>query len=334
MEAKDASIDDMLNNLIVDDTVGGLAQHQESTQQPDTMGGPPPVKTPLAKRPTNRVTPGSSGLTMYERSMIQKEERERKMKALQQKLMIDCTFTPSRSGRNSSNHSVVSSIGAGPGSVATSDMSVFSRLYHTETAASRGQKYHGSTRSNAASGWNTPRSVRSTPGRMFYSTPSSSRSVPSSPRLEELYRVGEERLRSRQLSDEEESRRLRERLEEQELKKRHVYTFHPRTKWNLAAERRRRAQKEAEIAASEARRSTPKMKADVSTYDVHRIIVMSILLRDLVNLICDVVLVVAGAGAEKDNETRNGTGRMYIHAEDKLEPCRGTKTASYAIVMV
>ncbi|KAL3918347.1 MAG: hypothetical protein SGILL_004282 [Bacillariaceae sp.] len=206
----------------------------------------------------------SSGLTMYERSMIQKDERERKMKALQQKLMVDCTFTPSRSGRTSSNHSVVSSIGAGPGSVATADMSVYSRLYLTETAASRGQRYQGSSRGDAVSGWNTPRSVRSTPGpgRSVYSAPGSSRSIPSSPRLEELHRFGEERLRSRQLSDAEESRRLRERLEEQELKKRNVYTFHPRTKWNLAAERRRRAQMEAEIAASEARRSTPKMKAD------------------------------------------------------------------------
>lgn len=187
--------------------------------------------------------------------------------------MVDCTFTPSRSqgqGRNSSNHSVVSSIGAGPQSVATADMSVFSRLYHTETVASRASRYQGGTRSNAVSGWNTPRSVRSTPGRVFYSTPvSRSRSVPSSPRLEELYKFGEEKLRSRQLSDEEEAKRLRQRLEDQELKKPHVYTFHPRTKWNLAAERRRKAQREAEIAASEARRATPKMKKAVS-YDVLR----------------------------------------------------------------
>jgi hypothetical protein len=252
---------------------GGVTTGREfrvNTQQSsseDTMGGPTPAKTPLASRPTNGATSGSSGLTMYERSMIQKEERERKMRALQQKLMVDCTFTPSRSGRNSSNHSVVSSIGAGPGSVATADTSVFSRLYQTETAASRGQRYHGGTRSATASGWNTPKSVRSTPGRTFYSTPGGSRSVPSSPRLEELYRFGEERLRSRQLSDEEESRRLHERLEEQELKKRHIYTFQPRTKWNLVAERRRRAQKEAEIAASEARRSTPKMMTDVSFDD-------------------------------------------------------------------
>ena len=196
MEATGASVDDVLDNLMGDDTVDDSVLNQESKQQStlvDTMGGPTPVKTPLASRPTNRVTPGSgSGLTMYERSMIQKNERERKMKALQEKLMVDCTFTPSRtrSGRTSSNHSVVSSIGAGPGSVATADMSVYSRLYLTETAASRGQRYQGSINRDAVSGWNTPRSVRSTPGRSYYSAPGSSRSVPSSPRLEELYRPG------------------------------------------------------------------------------------------------------------------------------------------------
>ncbi|KAL3914481.1 MAG: hypothetical protein SGARI_000098 [Bacillariaceae sp.] len=271
MEAKDTSSDAVLDNLMRDDIVGDLAQDQVhvETQQNDTMVGPTPIKTPLASRPTNRATPGSSGsLTMYERSMIQKEERERKMKTLQEKLMVDCTFTPSRSqgqGRNSSNHSVVSSIGAGPQSVGTADMSVFSRLYHTETVASRAARYQGGTRSNGTPGWNTPRSVRSMPGRVFYSTPvSRSGSVPSSPRLEELYKFGEEKLRSRQLSDEEEAKLVRQRLEEQELKKSNVYTFHPQTKWNLAAERRRKAQREAEMAASQASRATPKMKKAVS----------------------------------------------------------------------
>ena len=90
MEATGASVDDVLDNLMGDDTVDDSVQNQESKQQStpvDTMGGPTPVKTPLASRPTNRVTPGSgSGLTMYERSMIQKNERERKMKALQEKI--------------------------------------------------------------------------------------------------------------------------------------------------------------------------------------------------------------------------------------------------------
>ena len=146
------------------------------------MGGPSSNstnKTPL-RTPSSAVRSGQSngsstggsagrgGLTMYERSMLQKEERERKMKLLQDKMMSDCTFTPSRERtRSSSSQSVVSSIGASPSSVGTGDtMSVYSRLYHAETAASRAQRHGGgNVTDGATSGFQTPRANMSTPGR-------------------------------------------------------------------------------------------------------------------------------------------------------------------------
>lgn len=255
MEA--TSVDDGLNNHIGD----------EDTQQSPSdvaMGGPTPMKTPM--KTASKVNPGpSGGLTMYERSMLQKEERERKMKSLQEKLMADYTFFPSRAMRKtSSSQSLVSSIEAGPSSMGTADMSVFSRLYHAETAASRGQRFDGTARNNVVLGWKTPKSTMSTPGRTPRSAPESrSGSVPSSPRLEELYKFGEERLRSRHVSDDDEDR-----LEEQELKKTDVYTFRPQTKWNLIAERRQKARLELERAADEARRMTPKGKTKVRSVTV------------------------------------------------------------------
>ena len=242
------------------------------------MGGPSSNstnKTPL-RTPSSAVRSGQSngsstggsagrgGLTMYERSMLQKQERERKMKLLQDKMMSDCTFTPSRERtRSSSSQSVVSSIGASPSSVGTGDtMSVYSRLYHAETAASRAQRHGGgNVTDGATSGFQTPRANMSTPGR---SVSGSRSSCPPSPRLQELYRSGEEKLRSRKLSDQEEADALRRRLEELELTKADVYTFRPRTKWNLAAERRRKAREEIERAAYEARRATPKAVKAVS----------------------------------------------------------------------
>ena len=99
------------------------------------------------------------GLTMYERSMIQKEERERKMKALEEKLMSDWTFTPSKQ-RTRAHHGSSPPSGGRPGIMPSSSHSVstlgtdtahnnatlsaereaaFARLYSTETASFRAQ---------------------------------------------------------------------------------------------------------------------------------------------------------------------------------------------------
>jgi hypothetical protein len=294
---EDDNVDHLLGNLIGDSNTNTTVSSQDNPQQPleldtnnNNMGRPSRRSTDKTQLRTpssavrsgqsngggssssssiRKVTPvgsaGRDGLTMYERSMLQKEERERKMKLLQEKMMSDCTFTPSRERtRSPSSQSVVSSIGASPSSLGTGDaMSVFSRLYHAETAASRAQRREGGPAAGggATSGFQTPKSNMSTPGR---SVSGSRSSCPASPRLQELYRSGEEKLRSRKLSDQEEAEALRRRLEELELKKSDVYTFRPRTRWNLAAERRRKAREEAERAAYEARRATPKAVKAVS----------------------------------------------------------------------
>jgi hypothetical protein len=274
MEVAEAMMDmeDCSDNLIRGDT--------QQSMSVDGMVDPTPMKTPLVK--ANRVTPGSSGgsmtgrtnggLTMYERSMLQKEERERKMKSLQEKLMADYTFTPSRAMRKTdSNQSLVSSIGASPSSLGAADLSVFSRLYHAETAASRGQQFDVTMRNNLPVGWKTRKSAMSAANNILDSAAvSRSGSVRSSPRLEELYKFGEEKLRSRVLSREEEAKLLRDRLEEEELKKTNVYTFQPQTKWNLIAERRQKARMELERAADESCRMIPRTGTEVrSTFGLH-----------------------------------------------------------------
>ena len=171
------------------------------------------------------------GLSMYERSMLQKEERERKLQALQETLMADFTFTPNRakSGysprqRSASGDSIVSSLGESPslmGGVSTGGVSVFSRLYSAETAASRARQ----------------RVSPSVAGRSYYSDTGTKKSA-ASPRLEFLFKAGEEKLRARHLSDQEEAEQIKQRIEDEALKQPGVYTFRPQTKWDLVAIRR------------------------------------------------------------------------------------------------
>lgn len=222
-----------------------------------TLGGLPPGRG------------GGGGLTMYERSMLQKEERERKMKALQERLMADFTFTP-KSATFSSNNTLTPSPRPGSPSSLASAVSVFTRLYRADTAASRGQRRSVFTAAAAADNdgyYSTPVSTVSTPARTGQSPVGRFRQAgstrPSSPRLEELYKSGEEKLRGRNLSDQDEAKALRRRLEEQELAT-GSYTFHPNTKWDLAAERRKLAQVAVEQVAHEARKATPKIVKAVS----------------------------------------------------------------------
>merc|ERR1711865_495899 len=191
-------------------------------------------------------------LTMYERSMAQRKERERKMKELEETLMVDFTFTPSRirscNKQKDCGYSMVSSLGSSPGYVA-------------DTAASRARRHRSPIRNNPTS--SRLSSGAATPdGRSLYSA-TSRRSActvqTASPRLEALYRSGQDKLRARCVSDEDESQKLRQRMEEKDLNSPSVYTFRPQTKWNLVSERRKMAREEIERQADQARRSTPKI---------------------------------------------------------------------------
>ena len=217
---------------------------------------------------------------MYERTMLQKEERERKMKELEKSLMVDLTFTPSRISSGNRKYdcgnSTVSSIGSSPSMMEgkTGGESVFSRLYTVDTAASRARRHRTPTRSGLTKGrlfgTSTPKSASgaaTTGGRSLYS--SASRSVctiqTASPRVEALFKSGEEKLRARSLSDEDESEKINRRIEDKALNSPGVCTFKPQTKWDLIAQRRKMANEEIERQADEARRSTPKIIEAVST---------------------------------------------------------------------
>ena len=112
---------------------------------------------------------------MYERSKIQMEERERKLKNLQEKLMADYTFAPASS---------VSSLGssrAGDGNM------VFDRLYNADTAAIRAYRASPRGPSTMNPGFQSPpRRIKS--NKDGYITPS---------RLETLHAKGQNKQRAR-----------------------------------------------------------------------------------------------------------------------------------------
>ena len=253
--------------------VVGRKANNSSVTPRDTNADP----STSAKKYTPR---NRGGLTMYERSMLQKEERERKMKELEKTLMVDLTFTPSRISSGNRKYdcgnSTVSSIGSSPSMMEGKNggESVFSRLYTADTAASRAQRHRTPTRSGLSKGrlfgTSTPKSASgaaTTGGRSLYS--SAGRSIctvqTASPRVEALFKSGEEKLRARSLSDEDESEKINRRIEDKALDSPGVCTFKPQTKWNLIAQRRKMAREEIERQADEARRSTPKIIKAVST---------------------------------------------------------------------
>lgn len=194
-------------------------------------------------------------LTMYERCIQQKEEREQKLKALQQTLESDFTFTPNRKGNRPRIASDdVSSLGDSPSiAMSTGGASVFSRLYGSETAASRAQQHYPKIKTTDRFGF----AVRTL-------TPKTKVSE-SSERLEVLYKSGQEKLRARHLSDQEEADQLKKRLEDELLKTPGAYTFRPQTQWDLVAQRRKFAEEQKEREEEEAERTMPKTINAVST---------------------------------------------------------------------
>lgn len=133
------------------------------------------------KATKNANTPQTpSGLTsLYDRTKVQMEERERKLKALQDQLMADYTFTP---------QSATSSVSSN--NVSPSPSKVFERLYGTETAAMRARKVN---RSPSASN-----SRYSTPTRNSHHRVQTTKEGYITPtRLLNLHEEGQNRLRSR-----------------------------------------------------------------------------------------------------------------------------------------
>lgn len=140
-------------------------------------------RTPRSAPAKGTMAPrGRDGLTMYERTKLQMEERERKLKALQETLMADYTFTP-----QSASNSAASSRASSP-------EKVFDRLYNLETAAMRARK--------ASTPRSTPRSSTNSP----FSTPSRSRVRSTKDgyitpgRLEALHADGQNKLRAKKKS--------------------------------------------------------------------------------------------------------------------------------------
>jgi hypothetical protein len=220
------------------------------------------MATDMTEKPTMKTR---GGFTMYERSMMQKEERERKLKALQQTLEADFTFAPNSANkprpRSSSAESLVSSLGDSPsvGLISSGGMSVFSRLYSAETAASRAQQHVAVPTNNDRSAFGS--TAVSMAGRSVHLAAAT---TPASPRLESLFKAGEEKLRARHLSDQEEAEQIKRRLENEALKLPGVYTFRPQTKWDLVAQRRKLALEAKEQEADETRRTTPNALKEVS----------------------------------------------------------------------
>jgi hypothetical protein len=186
---------------------------------------------PMILPPKSSVTPTRGGLTMYERSMLQMEEREQRLKALQDKLSADCTFTPNSTGGKASSPNT----GGGGG------MNVYDRLFHSETKPNK-KKYIPRSQPRPRSRSKSADSMKST------NTKSSSGTA----RLDEMYQRGQHTLRSRTKTDKEEEQARRRRMEEELLGQ---CTFQPKTKWNLAKEQRKKAYEVAPPSPGDIRRT-------------------------------------------------------------------------------
>jgi hypothetical protein len=112
---------------------------------------------------------------MYERSMLQLEQRERRLSALQQRLMADCTFSPKTTTPTSRNVSRENS-----------PDTVFDRLYSAGTASSKARV------ANATA----PRSAASTPtrGRARRKSLDTDGTLSPGSRLEAMYEAGQKQL--------------------------------------------------------------------------------------------------------------------------------------------
>lgn len=122
--------------------------------------------------------------------------------------MADCTFLPTITS---------SSRSAGP----SPNSEVFERLYSTDTAAIRAHRLAAHPPKATARKNKATNSVTATPDR-----------------VEALYAAGQQKLRSRKVTEQDEEDSRRRRLEEDKLGD---CTFRPRTAWDLAVERREKA---------------------------------------------------------------------------------------------
>jgi hypothetical protein len=209
----------------------------KAKQQVTAASSNPPPKSNVSK---SFATPTRGGLTMYERSMLQMEEREQKLKALQDKLSLDLTFMPNSTSGPHSKTSTPNTGGTSDGGVG--GMNVFSRLYHSETKAIKNQPHP-----KGLNGGTTPRSQalprsgsksrsRSRSNGSMRST--NTKSSSGTTRVEEMHERGQQSLRCQYKSDKKEEQGRRRRLEEELLGQ---CTFQPKTKWNLGEERRKMA---------------------------------------------------------------------------------------------
>jgi hypothetical protein len=82
--------------------------------------------------------------------------------------------------------------------------------------------------------------------------------------LEYLFKAGEEKLRARHLSDQEEAEQMKRRIENEKLRLPGAYTFRPKTKWNFIAQRRKKASEAKEEETDKKRRILPAIFSSVS----------------------------------------------------------------------
>jgi hypothetical protein len=214
----------------------------ESKPKKSTPPRPKALKIPKSnsaspKANTLSPVPTRGGMTMYERSVLQIQERGRKLKTLQDKLMEDCTFTPKSSNSDSRNFSRETSPAG----------DVFDRLYAADTAATRGQRA------------SSPKPAASTPTSRVRRKSLDNALTPGS-RIDVLYEAGQQSVRSRVMTVKEEEETRRRRYEEEQLG---TCTFRPQTTWHLAKERRKKAREAAEREAEEVSKS-PRLATPLS----------------------------------------------------------------------
>ena len=174
------------SNFTVRSTASSRARERQISPQTSTGRATTPSRRNLGPAPV-----GHDGLTMWERTQLHMEQRERKLVELRERLYEECTFSPNTTSTSSyKKNSVSSSISSGTpdkkpkstGIVGT-NISVFDRLYALEAK-------------RAATPTRTPGSRPNSRGRARHEDTPGSRSTLSA-RVEALYSLGRQKVETR-----------------------------------------------------------------------------------------------------------------------------------------
>jgi hypothetical protein len=185
-------------------------KHKHADQQKRQEAQPEKKETPTSVR---------RRISLYERSIQEREQKEAKLQSIRKEQMTEYTFTPKLPSSSTSSRTVTTN--------ASSSDSVFDRLYRNAGSSSIATPTSVQVRKQHSHG-RTSHTRQTTHGSPYSSTASGVTKNSATSRIEELYQAGVMKARSRPRSEREEKEARERRRETKELRQ---CTFRPQINW-------------------------------------------------------------------------------------------------------